>query len=220
MSDKVCAPTVFVVDDDPAMRDSLAWLLESVGLSCRLFGCASDFLAACDPEQPGCLLLDVRMPGMSGMELLQRLKRANIGLPVIILTGHGDVPMAVRAIQEGALDFLTKPYNSQCLLERVHEALERDRRARSERGQIDRLQGFFTTLTQREREIMEGVVAGKSSKLIARELGISPKTVDNHRNRVMKKLGVHNVAELVQTSLVFQLQGAGGTAPGKGARPS
>ncbi|MGD9786955.1 MAG: response regulator transcription factor [Sulfuricellaceae bacterium] len=196
-------PTVFVVDDDDALRDSILWLLESIGLSAEMYPSASDFLKACNPERSGCLLLDVRMPGMSGMELLERLKANNVLLPVIIITGHGDVPMAVRAIKSGALDFIQKPFNGQDLLDRVQYALKLDQENRLKRSEISHLRAHFDTLTPREREIMEHVTAGKSSKIIARDLGISAKTVDIHRANIMKKLQVHSVADLIQTKLAL-----------------
>jgi FixJ family two-component response regulator len=197
-------PTVFVVDDDDALRDSILWLLESVGLGAEMYATANGFLKACDPERGGCLLLDVRMPGMSGMELLERLKANHIMLPVIIITGHGDVPMAVRAIKSGALDFVQKPFNGQELLDRVQYALKLDQENRLKRSELSHLRAHFETLTPREREIMEHVAAGKSSKLIARDLGISAKTVDIHRANIMKKLKVHSIADLVQTRLALQ----------------
>jgi two-component system response regulator FixJ len=196
-------PTVFVVDDDDALRDSILWLLESVGLNAEMYPTANDFLKACNPERSGCLLLDVRMPGMSGMELLERLKANNVLLPVII-TGHGDVPMAVRAIKSGALDFIQKPFNGQDLLDRVQYALQLDQENRLKRSEISHLRAHFDTLTPREREIMEHVTAGKSSKIIARDLGISAKTVDIHRANIMKKLQVHSVADLIQTKLALR----------------
>jgi two-component system response regulator FixJ len=197
-------PTVFVVDDDDALRDSILWLLESVGLNAEMYPTAADFLKACNPERSGCLLLDVRMPGMSGMELLERLKANNVLLPVIIITGHGDVPMAVRAIKSGALDFIQKPFNGQDLLDRVQYALQLDQENRLKRSEISHLRAHFDTLTPREREIMEHVTAGKSSKIIARDLGISAKTVDIHRANIMKKLQVHSVADLIQTKLALR----------------
>lgn len=196
--------TVFVVDDDAALRDSLAWLLDSVNLPTEMYSNANEFLKACDPDRAGCLLLDVRMPGMSGMELLERIKANQITLPVIIITGHGDVPMAVRAIKHGALDFLQKPFNGQDLLDRVQQALELDRENRRKRSEVEHIRAHFKTLTPREQEIMNHVAAGKPSKIIARELGISAKTVDIHRANVMKKLNVKNIADLVQTRLTLE----------------
>lgn len=196
-------PIVFVVDDDKAMRDSVCMLLESVGIAFRMFSCASDFLASCDPKQEGCLLLDVRMPGMSGMELLGVLKSQGVLLPVILITGHGDVPMAVRALKQGAFDFIQKPFNTQELLDRVQAALKLDRENRLRLREIDRRRTHIEALTKREREVVDLIVAGNSSKAIAMKLGISPKTVDVHRASILKKLDVRTVAEIVQFRLAL-----------------
>ena len=204
MSKDAMPPTVFVVDDDEDMRDSIQWLMESVGLPAQTFPVAGEFLQACDPLREGCLLLDVRMPGMSGMELLEQLNACGIQLPVIILTGHGDVPMAVRALKHGAFDFIQKPYNGQGLLDQVNAALKLDRERRRQSREMSALHAHYQALTQREREIMELVVAGDSSKAIAKMLGISPKTVDIHRANIMKKLDVHTIAELVQSRLTLR----------------
>lgn len=204
MSERALQATVFVVDDDEAMRDSIRWLLESVNLGATLFSCANDFLESCDPGQEGCLLLDVRMPGMSGMELLETLKSSGILLPVIMITGHGDVPMAVRALKHGAMDFIQKPFNAQELLDRVHAALKLDREQRQRRREIGRRHARFACLTDREMEVVELVVVGNSSKIIAKRLGISPKTVDIHRANLMRKLDIRTVAELVQLRLGLQ----------------
>lgn len=193
--------TVFVVDDDEAMRDSLYLLLESVNLKARMFASARDFMQFCGPRQEGCLLLDVRMPEMSGMELLETLKSSGITLPVIMITGHGDVPMAVRALKHGAFDFIQKPFMTRELLARVHAALETDRKNRLRSGELEQRRAAFSALTDREMEVVDLVVAGNSSKLIARSLGISPKTVDIHRANIMRKLNVHTVAEMVQLRL-------------------
>ncbi len=194
-------PTVFVVDDDEAMRDSIVCLLESANLPCRMFGDARAFLDACQPGQPGCLLLDIRMPGMNGMELLTHLKANAYSQPVIIITGHGDVPLAVRALKSGAFDFVQKPFGAQDLVDKVHAALEQARQDRQKNLKRDILRGRFDALTAREREIMEFVVAGDASKVIAIKLGISSKTVDIHRSNIMKKLDVQTVAELVHIRL-------------------
>ncbi|HEX5338933.1 MAG TPA: response regulator [Gallionella sp.] len=192
---------VFVVDDDDAMRDSIHWLLESVDLQTKMFVCAKDFLDYCEAEQKGCLLLDVRMPGMSGMELLETLKSRGIMLPIIIITGHGDVPMAVRALKHGAFDFIQKPFNSQELLDRVHAALKQDRERHQRCSEIDRRRAHLAVLTERETEVMTLVAEGHSSKVIAQKLGISPKTVDIHRANMMRKLNVRTVVEIVQLTL-------------------
>jgi len=206
MSEINLQPTVFVVDDDEAMRDSIRWLLESVSLSARMFNSANDFLNASDLCQPGCILLDVRMPGMSGMELLEQLKEHGILQPVIIITGHGDVPMAVRALKHGAFDFIQKPFNGQELLDRVNAALKVDRENRQHHEEIEDLRSHFDVLTTREREIMEHVVAGNSSKTIGKKLGISSRTVDIHRSNIMKKLNIRSIAELVQYRLSLDLE--------------
>lgn len=197
-------PMVFIVDDDEAMRDSIHWLLDSVNLRDGMFSCANDFLAAVKPVHEGCILLDVRMPGMSGMELLEKLKTLGIAMPVIILTGHGDVPMAVRALKNGAFDFIQKPFNGQELLDRIHAALETDRQSRRRHDEKDHLRSHFEALTSREREIMELVVAGHSSKRIGIKLGISSKTVDIHRSNIMRKLNIKTIAELVQSRLSLE----------------
>lgn len=193
--------TVFVVDDDEAMRDSLQLLLESVNLNARPFASARDFMQSCDPKQQGCLLLDVKMPDMSGMALLETLKSSGIVLPVIMITGHGDVPMAVRALKHGAFDFIQKPFKARELLERVRAALELDQKNRRRISELNLRRASFSALTDREMEVVDLVVAGNSSKLIARSLGISPKTVDIHRANIMRKLNVHTVAEIVQLRL-------------------
>lgn len=203
MSENSLQPMVFVVDDDEAMRDSIACLLESVHLPSRMFGDARAFLEFCDPQQQGCVLLDIRMPGMSGMELLENLKANGVTLPIIIITGHGDVPLAVRALKLGAFDFVQKPFNADDLLDRVYAALQQVRERRQNDRRLDRLRSHFDALTGREREIMELVVAGDPSKVIGMKLGISSRTVDIHRSNIMRKLNVRTVAELVQTRLAL-----------------
>jgi FixJ family two-component response regulator len=195
--------TVFIVDDDKDMCDSIQWLVGSVDLHAETYSCAGEFLRACDPLREGCLLLDVRLPGMSGMELLEQLNACGIRLPVIILTGHGDVPMAVRALKNGAFDFIQKPFNGQQLLDQISAAFKLDSERRRQRSEMNILRAHYEALTAREGEIMEFVVSGDSSKTIGKKLGISPKTVDIHRANVMKKLNVHTVAELVQIRLAL-----------------
>lgn len=191
-------PTVFVVDDEEAVRDSLQWLLESKGLKVALFDSAETFLAAYSPSQPGCLVVDVRMPGMSGLELQEKLAELHYSLPVIFITGHGDVPMAVQAVKHGAIDFLEKPFNDKDLLAIIERSLEHDRQQRERLQQANSAQSRLASLTPREREVMELVVAGKLNKLIADQLNISIKTVEAHRAKVMEKVGAHSLAELVQ----------------------
>ncbi|MFP6610110.1 MAG: response regulator transcription factor [Deltaproteobacteria bacterium] len=193
--------TVFVVDDDTAMRESLRFLVESVGLDVETFERAEDFLERYDAERPGCLILDVRMPEVSGLELQERLAEYGSGLPIIMVTGYGDVPMAVRAMRNGAVDFIEKPFSDQHLIDRVQEAIARDRLRRTERKGRESVARRVSTLSAREREVLDLVVTGKANKVIAHELGLSPKTVEAHRARLMKKLNVSSVAELVQLSL-------------------
>ena len=193
--------TVFVVDDDAAMRESLRFLVESVGLDVETFERAEDFLERYDPELPGCLILDVRMPEVSGLELQERLAECGSGLPIIMVTGYGDVPMAVRAMRNGAVDFIEKPFSDQHLIDRVQEAIARDRLRRTERKGRESVARRVSTLSAREREVLDLVVTGKANKVIANDLGLSPKTIEVHRARLMKKLNVSSVAELVRLSL-------------------
>ncbi len=195
------APTVFIIDDDEALRDSLRWLLESVHLRAEFFANPQDFLRTFDPNRPGCLVLDVRMPGMSGLELLDRLSAAKIQVPVIMLTAHADVPMAVRAMKSGAIDFLTKPYSGQELLDRIHHALTIDQRRREELAHQKELAARFQSLTPREHAVMELVVLGHSNKEIATQLGVSIKTVEAHRNKVMEKTQADSLADLVRLAV-------------------
>jgi FixJ family two-component response regulator len=204
MIEHVGQAIVYVVDDDEAMRDSIHWLLDSVNLQARMFASANEFLAGANPRQQGCILLDVRMPGMSGMELLDKLKEHGLYQPVIIITGHGDVPMAVRALKHGAFDFIQKPFNGQELLDRVHAAIKLNRESHQQQRQKESLRSHFEALTPREREIMELVVAGDSSKVIGQKLGISHRTVDIHRGNIMRKLNITSIAELVQGRLALQ----------------
>jgi RNA polymerase sigma factor (sigma-70 family) len=187
---------VYVVDDDDAMRDSLVWLLESHGLAVEAYPSAEAFLEAVR-EPSGCLVLDVRMPGMSGLELHDRLVARGGRLPVIFVTGHGDVPMAVSALKKGAVDFIEKPFAEKDMLRLVEQCLASEQARRAREREQSELRARLASLTQREREVMELVVAGKLNKQIADELGISVKTVEVHRARVMAKLAVGSVAELV-----------------------
>jgi len=195
--------TVFVVDDDAAMRDSLRWLLQSIGLAVETYASAEEFLGRYDADQPGCLVLDVRMPGMSGLTLQETLVARGITLPVIVITGYGEVPTAVRALKAGALDFIEKPFNDDVLLERVRQALDKDRTARAARSRQTEARARFAQLTAREREVMELVTAGKANKVIAAELGLSPKTVEVHRANVMRKMEADSVAELVRLAMLL-----------------
>jgi FixJ family two-component response regulator len=189
---------VFVVDDDASMRRSLDSLLRSVGLDVHLYATAQDFMHASRPDAPGCLLLDVRLPGMSGLAFQQELARAGIPVPVIFITGHGDVPMTVRAMKAGATDFLTKPCDDQALLDAVDAAIERDRARRGDATRRAELEVRYRALTEREREVMSHVVAGRVNKQIAAELGLSLVTVKVHRGHVMRKMLAKSVPELVR----------------------
>ncbi len=191
-------PTVFVVDDDPGVLDSLAFLLRSVGLEAATYGSANEFLGAYDRDRPGCLVLDIRMPGMSGLELQEKLEARGSTLPIIFLTAHGDVPMAVKAMKAGAADFVQKPFRDQELLDKIERALKENERLRKERGEHDEILARIAKLTPREREVMDLVVAGKANKAIAHELGLSQRTVEIHRARVMEKMAAGSVAELVK----------------------
>jgi len=192
------APTVFLIDDDQAVRDAVGLLLRATGLIVESFASATDFLKSDGIRRPGCLLLDVRMPGMSGLELQSHLLERGWCLPVIIVTGHGDVPMAVRAMKAGAVDFLQKPYNDQTLLDRIAQALELCRHRRLTYDERLRIQANYRQLTPREREVAALVVAGKANKVIAAELGLSPKTIEVHRANVMFKMQAHSLSQLVQ----------------------
>ena len=189
---------VFIVDDDEAMRDSLAWLLEGNGLKVRLFATATAFLDAYSPGLAGCLVLDVRMPGMSGLELHERLQELGSRLPIVFVTGHGDVPMAVSALKKGATDFIEKPFNNEEILRLIEQCLAADREQSGQRLRHAEIDQRLANLTQREREVLGLIAAGRLNKQIADELGISIKTVEAHRARVMDKMEVRSVAELVQ----------------------
>lgn len=199
--------TVYVVDDDPALRESLGYLLQSEGLSVRAFEGARQFLAAYDRGARGCLVVDVRMPEMSGLQLQEHLAAEGCTLPIIVITGHGDVPMAVKALKNGALDFIEKPFADQQLLDRVHEALDVERRQYGERSKRDDIVRRLDRLTKREREVMAGVASGKANKVIAEELGLSPKTVEVHRARLMQKLEVDSLAQLMRLAILHERYG-------------
>lgn len=201
--------TVFVVDDEEAVRSSLRFLLESIPLRVETFDSAEAFLAQARPNRAGCIVLDVRMPGMSGPELMDQLNELHVSIPIIFLSAHGDVPLAVRTIKGGAIDFLQKPYNNQQFLERVHQALALDVSTREQRRQQGDVATRIDALSNREREILHLVVDGNSNKVIGRQLGISYKTVEAHRARLMRKMGVASFAELMQTVLAFRQKNAG-----------
>lgn len=189
---------VFVVDDDAPLRDSLADLLRSVGLRVETFASAQEFLQSKRPDVPSCLVLDVRLKGLSGLDLQKRLIEADIEIPIIFITGHGDIPMAVQAMKAGAVEFLRKPFRDQDLLDAVQQALERDRKAREQRAEIAELRSRFDSLTPREREVMALVAAGLLNKQVAGELGTSEASVKVHRQHVMEKIGADSLAELVR----------------------
>jgi FixJ family two-component response regulator len=190
--------TVFVVDDDPSMRRSLDSLLRSVGLEVRLFSSAPEFLQASRADGPGCLVLDVRLPGMSGLAFQQELARAGVALPIIFITGHGDVSMSVRAMKAGAAEFLTKPFDDQVLLDAVHAAIERDRARHQDEAGLADLRARYDGLTERERQVMGHVVAGSVNKRIADQLGLSVVTIKVHRGQVMRKMQANSLADLVR----------------------
>lgn len=191
-------PIVFIVDDDEAICESLRLLIADIGLEVKTFHSARQFLSDYNPSQPGCLVLDVRMSGMSGLELQTKLHELDIEIPTIIITGHGDVPMAVETLKAGALDFIEKPFRDQVLLDSIQKAINLDARTRRLRKERQEVQSRVQLLTRREREIMKHLVAGKANKSIAYELGISPKTVDFHRANILAKTGVNSVVELVR----------------------
>ena len=191
-------PTVFVVDDDQAVRRFLCGLITSVDVPVESYASAQDFLDSYEPGRPGCLLLDIRMPGMSGLELQQELDRRAIDLPVIILTGHGNVQVAVNAMKAGAVDFVEKPFNNELLLDRIQRALSDSVKVREIRLEQEKIKARMARLTPREREVLERVIAGDTNKGVARRLGISDKTVELHRSRVMEKMKAGSLAALVK----------------------
>ena len=198
---KAPVETVIVVDDDDAVRASLRLLLKSVGLEVQTYGSASEFLGSYNGQQPGCLVLDVRMPGLSGMELQEQLNLQGAIIPVIFVTGHGDVPMAVEAMQHGAFDFLQKPFRDQELLDRIQRALVRDRENRVQLLQKDQIRTRLGSLTPREREVLQLMTRGRPNKLMAADLGLSQRTIEIHRARVMEKMHASSLAQLVRMTL-------------------
>jgi RNA polymerase sigma factor (sigma-70 family) len=190
--------TVFVVDDDPAVREALQSLLRSVGLRVELFDSVPAFLAAKKPDAPSCLVLDVRLPGKSGLEFQDELQTENIALPIIFITGHGDIKMSVRAMKAGAVEFLTKPFRDQELLDAIHSAISQDRTRRRRNARLIALRKSLASMTPREREVMTFVVAGRRNKEIAAEIGVSEVTVKAHRAQVMRKMGATSLADLIR----------------------
>jgi RNA polymerase sigma factor (sigma-70 family) len=199
-------PTVFIVDDDQEVREAIALLMDSVGLAAESFASAQDYLETFDPGRPGCLVLDVRMKGMSGLDLQQRLAAEPLQPPVIVITGHGDVPMAVRAVKAGAVDFIEKPFNDQVLLDAVHRAFEQDAERRGQASRLADIQARLERLTPREREILDQVVAGKRNKVIAADLGITQSTVEAHRAKVMEKMQARSLSDLMRMMLLLDGQ--------------
>lgn len=200
-------PTVFVVDDDPGIRDSVTWLFQSVGLPVETYGSAQKFLDTYVPSRPGCLILDVRLPGMGGLDLLEALRRRGATLPVIVVTAFGEVHSAVRAMKGGAIDVMEKPTRDQVLLDRVQQALELDRRTRATLASRAEASARYARLSKRELEVLGMIIGGKANKVIATDLNLSPKTVEAHRAAIMRKLGVHSIAELVRIVMLAEDQG-------------
>jgi two-component system, LuxR family, response regulator FixJ len=204
MSDTPHPQQVFVVDDDDPVRDAIGMLLETVDIPYQTFASAQAFLEAYDPDCPGCLVLDIRMPGVSGLELQQMLIEMDAHIPIIFITGHGDVPMAVEAMKRGAVDFIRKPFRDQELLDRIQEALQLESGQRAEFEAIEGLRARLGALTPREREVFERVAGGQANKVVAIELGISERTVEIHRSQVMHKTGARSLADLVRMKLTLE----------------
>jgi FixJ family two-component response regulator len=197
--------TVYIVDDDEGVRDGLSLLLSTVGQSCELYECAHDFLDSYENDKRGCIVLDIRMPKMTGLDLQARLIEMGSSLPIIFITGHGDIPMAVEAMRRGALDFIRKPFREHDLLERINEALNLDEDAHRKALKRQELADKVSSLSEREREVFDRVADGQMNKVIAADLGISERTVEVHRGQVMKKLGARTLAQLVRTKIETQL---------------
>ena len=200
---EVLEPVVYVVDDEPDIRDAVRLLLRSVGLKVESFGLAQRFLEAYQPQQPGCLILDIRMPGMSGPELQEALSQKKLALPVIVITGHGDVPLTVRTMKAGAITVLEKPFNDQLLIDAVQQALEIDRKHRIKQCELDSITARLSQLTPRETEVLDRVVKGTLNKLIAADLDLSVRTVEIHRARIMNKMQAESLPELVKMVMLI-----------------
>jgi two-component system response regulator FixJ len=195
-------PVVHIIDDDEAMRDSLSFLLQSASMKTRTYESAVEFLQQADHLEPGCIVTDVRMPQMSGLELVRRLKDRGVTHPMIVITGHGDVPLAVEAMKAGVVDFLEKPFDDETLLRAIRSAVAEGMRSDEDLAEKQRLRAIFDALSPREQEVLQGVVEGKLNKTIAFELGISPRTVEVYRANVMSKTGAHGLSELVRMVLL------------------
>lgn len=201
-------PIVFVVDDDPSLRNALTNLFRSVDLRVEVFGSAPELLQSKLPDVPSCLVLDIRLPGQSGLDFQNELAKANIHVPIIFMTGHGDIPMTVRAMKAGAVDFLSKPFRDQDMLDAVATAIERDRKRRESEKAVSDLRALFETLTSREREVMAYVTSGLMNKQVAAEMGVSEITVKIHRGHTMKKMGARSLADLVRMAEVLGIRRA------------
>ena len=196
---------VHVIDDDDAMRESLDFLLDSAGLTARTYASAAEFLAVADAAEPGCVVTDIRMPGMNGLELVGELKSRGVALPIVVITGHGDVPLAVEAMKAGVADFLEKPFSDDVLLATIRRCLDGLAQSESQQAEARRINEIFDQLSPRERDVLRGVVAGKPNKVIAHELGISPRTVEVYRANVMTKTRANAVSDLVRMAMVVGL---------------
>jgi two-component system, LuxR family, response regulator FixJ len=206
---KELPPTVYIVDDDSGVRSSIRVLMKSVGLPATPFPSAREFLAAYHPNHPGCLVLDIRMPGMSGLELQEALNERGAVIPVIFITGHGDIPMAVEAMRHGAFDFLQKPFRDQDLIDRIQQAMARDAETRQSLQEHSRIRARIASLTPREKEVLELLTSGKANKMMAQDLGLSQRTVEIHRAHVMEKMGAKSVAQLVRMVMDLEHSGSG-----------
>ncbi len=198
--------SVKIVDDDPAVRDSLKWLMESVNLPVKSFSTGMEFLDSDASTEPGCVILDIRMPGMSGIDVFEELQTRESAIPVIFLTGHGDVHLAVRAMKSGAFDFVEKPFNDQVLLDMIQKAIRHDAAYLSVRVELDDIQERLAHLTTREREVLDGVVGGRATRIIAEDLGLSEKTIEFHRAKMMEKMRAENLAELIRMITTLEKQ--------------
>jgi len=201
--------TVFVVDDDRSVREGLVDMIESLGMQAKAFTSAQQFLQHKRPDSPACLVLDVRLPGLSGLDLQRQLGQSEHPIPIVFITGHGDIPMSVRAMKEGAVEFLTKPFRDQDLLDAIHQALKKDRAAREQRAKAAEVRRRYDSLTPREREVMQLVIAGRLNKQIAGELGTSEVTVKMHRGQVMHKMKAESVVELLRMAETMAIIAAG-----------